>query len=213
MDSSRIKHIESLGEHIGSREKPTVSNASILFAAGFFAMNGLKPHLSDGLANKTTFLLPCIVLELKKKPKIRFKDQPAIFGRYLAQAKKRSIKQLSNEQYSELLDIAQKNGESKEYAKWRNEAILKTVWLEKLLGEYNKTRKDINKKEKFSVLRFNGGEIRLGFGNQLNENLREEIKKLPLNEKRKRLTRFLHEFKSFKEYLKKGIFGGSILYN
>lgn len=205
MDNLKTKHIELLGEHTGAREKPAVSNVGMLFVAGFLVMNGFKPHLSDGLANKTAFLLPCIVLELKKKPKVRFKDQSAIFGRYLTQAKKRSIKQLSNKQYCELIDVGRKNGESKEYTRWRNEAILKTAWLKKLLGEYNKTRKDISEKEKFSILEFEDGTIRLSFGNQLNENLREEIERLPLLEKRKRLTRFLREFRNLKEYLRKDL--------
>lgn len=197
----KIKQIEAVGVGIGAKEKPVVTNKNILFVAGFFSLNGFKTHISDGLVNKDVFLSPCIVLELKKKPKLRFKNQIKFFEKYLAQTKKKRIKQLSNKQYCELIDLALKEGESNEYAEWRKKSVSKTIWVKKLLSEYNKTRKNLDKKDRFSILEFEDGTIRLNFGNTTNENLGKNTGKFPLSDKKKKLSQFLKEFGIFREYL------------
>lgn len=146
---------------------------------------------------------PCIVLELKKKPKTRFKNQDKIFEKYLARAGKKNIKQLSNKQYCELIDLGRKYGESKEYAEWRKESAPNTIWGKKLLSEYNKARKSLDKRDRFSILEFEGGAIRLNFGNTTNENLWKDTEKYSLTDKKKKLKQFLAEFKKLKDYLKK----------
>lgn len=201
MNALKIKQIELLGKKLGLKEKPTVTEKNILFVSGFLELNGLKPHISDGLVNKKDFLLPCIVLELKNKPKIRFKNQTSFFKKYLANVKKKSISQLEGNQYAELITLAKGKGETKEYRKWRKNQILKTLWLKNLLNEYNKTRKNLSGKDKFSILEFEDGTIRLDFGNQTNENLRKSIEKLSLVSKKGKFNQFLDEFKKLKEYL------------
>lgn len=202
MNNLKIKQIELLGERIGLKGKPIVSDKNILFVAGFLGSNGYKTHLSDGLVNKEVFLSPCIVLELKKKPKLRFNNQIKLFEKYLAQAKKKNIKQLNNKQYFELINLARKEGESNEYAEWRKESVSKTIWVKKLLSQYNKTRKNLDKKERFSILEFEDGTIRLNFNNTTNENLGKNTGKFSLPEKRGKLKQFLSEFNNLKEYLK-----------
>ena len=201
MNTLKIKQIESLGKKLGLKEKPIVTNKDILFISGFLGLNGFKTHISDGLVNKKDFLSPCIVLELKNKPEIRFKNQTLFFKKYLANAKKKNINQLENKQYVELLTLARKKGETKDYLRWRKNQMSKTVWLKSLLNEYNKTRKNLKKKEQFSILEFEDGITRLDFGNQTNENLRKSIEKLSLTDKNKKLSQFLDEFKKLKEYL------------
>ena len=201
MNNSKIKQIESLRERLGLKEKPVVTDAGILFIAGFLSLNGFKTHISDGLVNKGVFLSPCIVLELKKKPKIRFKNQASLFEKYLALAKRRSIKQLDNNHYRELMSLARKNGETKEYVEWRKDSVPKIVWLKNLLNEYNKGRKSLDKRDRFSILEFEDGTIRLNFGDTTNENLEKSNVKPSLADKKKKLNQFLGEFKEFKKYL------------
>jgi len=201
MNTLKIKKIELLGKKLGLKEKPIVTDKNILFVSGFLGLNDFKTHISDGLVNKKDFLSPCIVLELQDKPKIRFKNQILFFKKYLAEVKKKSIKQLEGKQYAELITLARKKGETKEYLKWRKNQILKTIWLKNLLKQYNKTRKSLNKKEQLSILDFEDGTIRLDFGNQTNENLRKNIEKLSLTSKKEKLNQFLNEFKKLKEYL------------
>ncbi|MBI5150950.1 MAG: hypothetical protein HZA34_00030 [Candidatus Pacebacteria bacterium] len=201
MNNLKIKQIESLGGKLGLKEKPIVVNKGILFVAGFLSFNGFKTHISDGIVNKDVFLSPCIVLEIKKKPKLRFKNQVGFFEKYLAQAEKKNVKQLNNKQYCELINLARKEGESNEYAEWRKESLSKITWVKKLLSEYNKTRKNLDKKERFSFLEFEDGTIRLNFGNTTNENLGKNTGTAPLSDKKKKLRQFLSEFVELKKYL------------
>jgi hypothetical protein len=75
------------------------------------------------------------------------------------------------------------------------------AWLKSLLNKYNKTRKNIDKKEKFSILTFSDGTARLDFGNLTNLNLEENFKKLSFADKKKKMKQFLNEFGEFKKYL------------
>ena len=202
MDNTQIKKIESLGKKIGLKQKPPVINRGILFIAGFLDLSGFKTIVSDGLCDKNNFILPCIVLDAENKPKIRFKNQARIFKKYLTTVKKRSTRQLDYRQYMELLTIANKEGESKEYTLWRKKAMIKKKWLENLLNKYNKKIKNINKKEQFSVLEFEDGTIRLSFGDQFTDQpLIKRLNMLPLIGKRKKMNQFMNEFSELKKYL------------
>lgn len=201
MDNLKIKQIDLLGGKLGLKEKPAVTDAGILFIAGFLSLSGFKTHISDGLVNKEVFLSPCIVLELKKKPKGRFKNQVSLFEKYLTMAKRRSIKQLDNKQYRELMSLARKNGETKEYVEWRKKSLSKIAWLKNLLNKYNKSRKNLDKRDQFSILEFEDGTIRLNFSDTTNENLGKNTGKASLSDKKKKLRQFLGEFKELKKYL------------
>ena len=133
MNNKQIKKIEVLGKKIGLKEKPPVKQKDILFVAGFLVLSGFKiVVISDGLLNVKDFLSPCIVLDAKRKPKIK-------------------------------------------------------ILLKNLLNKYNKTRKGLHKKERFSILEFKGGTTRLDFGNQTNENSRKDIQKLSFANKKKKM--------------------------
>lgn len=74
-------------------------------------------------------------------------------------------------------------------------------WLKDLLIKYNKTRKDISRKEQFSTLEFNDGTVRLDFGNEINQDYRKDIRKLSFANKKKKMKQFMDEFREFKKYL------------
>lgn len=199
MNNQKIKQIELLGKKLGAKQKPPVSDKNILFVAGFIHLNGFKTIISDGLLNKKDFLTPCIVLELKNKPKIRFKNEAKLFKKYLTQVKKKNTNQLSLDQYLQLLNLGHKDGETREYAQWRKQATEKKIRLKNLLEKYNKIRKSLNSKERFSILEFEDGTARLDFGNQTN--LMEKFKKITFANKKKKLKQFINEFRELKKYL------------
>lgn len=67
MDNLKIKQIELLGEKIGLKEKPVVTNKNILFVAGFFGLSGFKTHISEWLIKEDIFFVALHCVRVKKE--------------------------------------------------------------------------------------------------------------------------------------------------
>src|SRR3989338_3701505 len=153
----------------------------------------LKADFSDGLIDKTSFIPPLILLEEIKKPKLRFKNQNLFWKKYLKKTGRKSLKDMTNSEYIKYITESEKNGETKEYIKWRKDNQRKIPVIKKLIADFNR----IKNKRGITLLVFEDGIMRIEFGDQLDNSLFDRRQKMKLSKKNiimKAMTRELELF-------------------
>jgi len=163
-----------------------------------FKKIGFKADFSSGLVDKTSFIPPLILLEERKKPKLRFKNQKVFWKKYLKKTGRKGLKDMTNSEYIKYITESDKNGETKEYIKWRKNNQKKRIIIKKFIANFNKKEKN----RKITLLAFEDGIMRIESGNQLDDSLFDRRQKKKLSTKKimmKEMTEELELFVNFVE--------------
>lgn len=168
-----------------------------LLSTGLFLENiGLTIQISDGILNKESLIVPCVVFELSKKPKIRFLNENKFLKSYLNKIGKKKIKEMDNREYINYIFSSAKNGETQEYKKWRKENQKKFIFIQNLLSRFNKKRKSLL----LHITQFEDGVARLDFGD--NNSVFTKRQKIDFSKKKKLYNDMLDVFLSFSVFVK-----------
>jgi hypothetical protein len=155
--------------------------------------------LGEGLILKDDFLTPCIILAPLGMPKIRLNGEKSALRIYFKKYKKDRVEDFTAKEYTDYLNFAEKAGETTEYKKWRDYSKKIVLDLDKKIKRFNLINK--NTDIKLSILRFTDGCVRLDFGNQKKEEIRNLYKDLSLNDKKNKMKKMFVQFLLFKKFL------------
>ena len=186
-DELRIKQL---------KKKFEVKDIGLLETALFLEKLGLTVQISDGVLDKESLVVPCIVFELSKKPKLRFQNENKFLKSYLVKIGKKSIKQMTNKEYTDYIFASVKNGETREYKKWRKSNQEKVRYIQSLISKFNKKRK----KSILHLTQFEDGIARIDFGES--DSVFDKRQKMDFSKKKKLFDEMLIEFGVFSNYLK-----------
>jgi hypothetical protein len=178
------------------KKKFKVKDIGLLETALFLEKLGLSVHISDGVLDKESFIVPCIVFELPKKPKLRFQNENKFLKLYLSKIGKKSIKQMANKEYIDYIFASVKNGETREYKKWRKNNQDKVTYIQSLISKFNKKRK----KSILHLTQFEDGIARIDFGES--DAVFDKRQKMDFPKKKKLFNEMLNEFCVFSSYLR-----------
>ncbi len=185
--NSKIKQLE---------RKFKVKNIGLLTAGLFLEDFGLTIQISDGILDKESLIEPCIVFELSKKPKLRFLNENKFLKSYLTKIGKKKIKEMDNREYIDYIFSSVKNGETREYKKWRENNQKKVRYIHSLISKFNKKRKN----PILQLTQFEDGVARIDFG--ADDSLFNKRQKMSFVKKKKLFDEMLNEFNSFSNNLK-----------
>ena len=175
-----------------------------------FKKLNLKTSFSRGLVDKTSFLAPLIVLEAIKRPKLRFNNQKAFLKKYLKTIGKKSIKDTTAPdvpEYLKYMDESEKNGETKEFIKWRKNNQKKIIIINKLVNGFNKLRNYKKNSGRIINLNFDDGMMRIESGDdQIDDHLFDQRQKMKLSSKKILMKKMTKELESFVNYVKEKIY-------
>ncbi len=185
-DDLRTKQLE---------KKFKVKNIGLLTTGIFLENLGLIIQISDGILDKESLIVPCIVFELSKKPKSRFLNENKFLKSYLTEIGKKNIKEMDNREYIDYIFSSVKNGETREYKKWRENNQKKVKYIHSLISKFNKKRK----KPILQLTQFEDGVARIDFG--ADDSLFNKRQKMSFVKKKKLFLEMLDEFNRFGMYL------------
>lgn len=161
----------------------------------------LGASFSSGVANdKTVFVSPCILLEEVKRPKLRFKNQNLFLKNYLKKTGGKGLKDMTNSEYIKYITESEKNGETKEYIKWRKNNQKKILVIKKLITDFNR----IKNKREITLLVFEDGTMRIESGRQSMSVFKKQGK-IKLGGKKIMLKEMIKELESFVNFVKEKI--------
>ncbi|QQR50065.1 hypothetical protein IPF86_03215 [Candidatus Nomurabacteria bacterium] len=186
-DDLRIKQLE---------KKFKVKNIGLLTTGLFLEDFGLTIQISDGILDKESLIAPCIVFELSKKPKFRFLSENKFLKSYLTKIGKKNIKEMGNHEYINYIFSSTKNGETREYKKWRENNQKKVKYIHSLISKFNKKRKN----PILELTQFEDGVARIDFG--ADDSLFNKRQKMSFVKKKKLFGEMLNEFGLFSTNLK-----------
>lgn len=167
-----------------------------LLSTGLFLENlGLTIQISDGILNKESLIVPCVVFELPKKPKVRFLNENKFLKSYLNKIGKKKIKEMDNREYTNYIFSSVKNGETQEYKKWRKENQKKFIFIQNLISRFNKK----GKSPLLHITQFEDGVARLDFGDS--NSVFTKRQKMDFSKKKKLYNNMLGVFSSFSLFL------------
>lgn len=183
----RIKQLE---------KKFKVKNIGLLTTGLFLENLGLTIQISDGILNKESLIVPCVIFELPKKPKLRFLNENKFLKSYLTKIGKKNIKEMNNREYIDYVFSSVKNGETREYKKWRENNQKKVKYIHSLISKFNKRRKN----PILQLTQFEDGAARIDFG--ADDSLFNKRQKMSFVKKKKLFDKMLNEFGLFSTNLK-----------
>lgn len=178
------------------KKKFKVKDIGLLNTALFLENLGLDVQVSDGIIDKESLIVPCVIFELGKRPKLRFLNENKFLKTYLAKIGKKSIAKMSNKEYINYINESVKNGETSQYKNWRKANQKKFIFIRSLLSKFNKQRKIIL----LQVTQFEDGVARLDFGH--NSSVFTKRQKMDFLKKKKLYNNMLDIFNSFALFLK-----------
>lgn len=177
-------------------KKFKVKDIGLLTTALFLENLGLTIQISDGILDKESLIVPCVIFELSKKPKLRFLNENKFLKSYLTKIGKKKIKEMDNREYIDYIFYSIKNGETREYKKWRENNQKKVKYIHSLISKFNKKRK----KPILQLTQFEDGVARIDFG--ADDSLFNKRQKMSFVKKKKLFDEMLNEFGLFSTYLK-----------
>lgn len=183
----RIKQLE---------KKFKIKNIGLLTTGLFLENLGLTIQISDGILNKESLIVPCVIFELPKKPKLRFLNENKFLKSYLTKIGKKNIKEMNNREYIDYVFSSVKNGETREYKKWRENNQKKVKYIHSLISKFNKRRKN----PILQLTQFEDGVARIDFG--ADDSLFNKRQKMSFVKKKKLFDKMLNEFGLFSTNLK-----------
>lgn len=167
-----------------------------------FKKLNLTVSFSSGLVDKTSFVPPCILLEAIKRPRLRFKSEKVFWKKYLKKTDRKGLKDITNSEYIKYITESEKNGETKEYIKWRKNNQKKIIIIKKLITDFNKKEKN----RKITILIFDDGIMRIESGNQLDDTLFDRRQKMKLGRKNIMMKEMTRELELFVNFVKEKIY-------
>lgn len=177
-------------------KKFKVKNIGLLTTGLFLENLGLTIQISDGILDKESLIVPCVIFELSKKPKLRFLNENKFLKSYLTKIGKKKIKEMDSREYIDYIFSSMKNGETQEYIKWRENNQKKVKYIHSLISKFNKKRK----KPILQLTQFEDGVARIDFG--ADDSLFNKRQKMSFVKKKKLFDEMLNEFGLFSTNLK-----------
>lgn len=177
-------------------KKFKVKNIGLLTTGLFLENLGLTIQISDGILDKESLIVPCVIFELSKKPKLRFLNENKFLKSYLTKIGKKKIKEMDSREYIDYIFSSIKNGETREYIKWRENNQKKVKYIHSLISKFNKKRK----KPILQLTQFEDGVTRIDFG--ADDSLFNKRQKMSFVKKKKLFDEMLNEFGLFSTNLK-----------
>lgn len=177
-------------------KKFKVKNIGLLTTGLFLENLGLTIQISDGILDKESLIVPCVIFELSKKPKLRFLNENKFLKSYLTKIGKKKIKEMDSREYIDYIFSSIKNGETREYIKWRKNNQKKVKYIHSLISNFNKKRK----KPILQLTQFEDGVARIDFGTD--DSLFNKRQKMSFVKKKKLFDEMLNEFCLFSTNLK-----------
>jgi hypothetical protein len=178
------------------KKKFKVKHTGLLNTALFLENLGFEVQISDGIINKESLIVPCVIFELGKRPKSRFLNENKFLKTYLAKIGKKSVSKMNNNEYIDYINESIKNGETLQYKNWRKANQKKFIFIQSLLSRFNKQRKTLL----LQVTQFEDGVARLDFGH--NDSVFTKRQKMDFLKKKKLYDNMLDIFTSFSLFLK-----------
>ncbi len=178
------------------KKKFKIKDVGLLSVALFLEKLNLTVNVSDGILNKESLIVPCVIFELPKKPKLRFLNENKFLKSYLTKIDKKNIKKMDNREYIDYIFSSVKNGETREYKKWRENNQKKVKYINSLISKFNKKRKS----PILQLTQFEDGVARIDFG--ASDSVFNKRQKMSFVKKKKLFDEMLTEFGVFSAYLK-----------